>query len=100
MRFRLHTDEHAPPGSGRLLGLTLIAAVCVFVGLIPAVRLAASIAIDGPWWYPMLTVTLGVIGCGLIVAAFAAIHRALLPWYLVGVAVLLLAANVALVYVV
>ncbi len=99
-RFRLHTDEHAAPAGARLLGVTSAAAGCVFVGIIPAARLIASVAIGGPWWYQMMTLVLGIVGLGFLTAAFSAIHRRLLPWYLVGAAALLLTANVTLVYVI
>jgi hypothetical protein len=53
-----------------------------------------------PAWYIPATLALGVLGVGLIAAAFAAIHRAHLPWYLLGGATMLLAANLSLVYVI
>lgn len=100
-RFRLPTEDDAPPAAGRMVGLSLWAAACAFLGLIPAGRLSVSWLFGGdPAWYIPATVTLGVLGVGLVASAFAAIHRAHLPWYLLGLASFLLAANVALVYVV
>lgn len=98
-RFRLHTEDDDAPGNARVLAMTLVAVVCVFVGLVPAGRMMAALAMGhGPWWYPVVTVTLGVVGVGLITAAFAAIHRALLPWCLLAAALMMLVANVATAY--
>ena len=98
-RFRLHTDEHEAPADSRLLVMSFWAAVCVFIGLIPAGRLLVALALGtGPWWYPLVCVALGVLGVGLITGGFAAIHQPRLPWQLLGVATALLAVNVALVY--
>ena len=41
-----------------------------------------------------------MLGIALITSAFAAIHRARLPWLLMTIATLLLMANVAMVYVI
>ena len=41
-----------------------------------------------------------MLGLLLITSAFAAIHRARLPWYLMSTATLLLLVNVAVVYVI
>ncbi|HEX6686318.1 MAG TPA: hypothetical protein VF062_26340 [Candidatus Limnocylindrales bacterium] len=98
-RFRLHTEEHAAPSNARLLLVTLWAAISIFIGLIPAGRLAVTFLFgSGPWWYPFSAATLGLLGVSLMVAAFSSIHRSFLPWYLMTIATLLLTANVAMVY--
>ncbi len=100
-RFRLPTEDDAPPPATRMVGLSFWAAACAFVGLIPAGRLAVTLLFGGdPGWYAPAAMTLGVLGVSLIAAAFAAIHRAHLPWYLLALATILLAANVSLVYLV
>ncbi len=100
-RFRLPTEDDAPPPASRMAGLSLWAAVCAFAGLVPAGRLSVSLLFGGdPIWYAPAAITVGVLGIGATAAAFAAIHRAHLPWYLLGCATVLLAANLALVYVV
>lgn len=100
-RFRLHTADHEAPAGKRLFVLALWSALCVLVGLIPAVRLVAVMALrDTPFWYPLASVTVGVLGLGMITAAFAAIHRARLPWYLLGAATVLLIMNITLISVV
>lgn len=97
--FRLHTEESLAPGNRRLFLLVFWAAACVFVGLIPAARLVVALVThQGPWWYPWTAFGLGILGIGLIAGAIAAIHRKVLWWLLLGVATLMLAANVALVY--
>jgi len=100
-RFRLPSEDDVPPPAARMAGLSLWAAACAFVGLLPAGRLTVSLLFGGDaGWYAPIAITLGVIGVGLVASSFAAIHRAHLPWYLLGCATVLLAANVALVYVV
>jgi hypothetical protein len=99
-RFRLPTEDDAPPTNARMAGLSFWAAACAFAGLVPAGRLAVSLLFGGdPNWYAPTAITIGVLGVGLVAAAFAAIHRAHLPWYLLACATILLAANVSLVYV-
>jgi hypothetical protein len=98
-RFRLHTDEHEPPPDVRVFTLTFWATVSIFAGLIPAGRLAMSLMLDtGPIWYPITAAGLGLLGLALVTGAFASIHRAYLPWYLMTIATLLLAGNIAMVY--
>jgi uncharacterized membrane protein len=98
--LRLHTAEHEPPSPRRILGLTLWAASVIFIGLIPAGHLVVSAAFQSfiSPWYPVTAVSLGILGLILITSAFASIHRARLPWSLMTIATSLLAANVAMVY--
>lgn len=99
VRFRLPTEDDAPPANARLFAMSFWAASCVFVGLIPAGRLVVALLFGGaPGWYPFIAISIGMLGTAAVAAAFAAIHRAFLPWYLLGIATLLLAANVALIY--
>lgn len=49
-------------------------------------------------WYPVTAASLGILGLILITSAFASIHRARLPWSLMTIATFVLAANVAMVY--
>lgn len=51
-------------------------------------------------WYPLSTASIGILGLILMASAFASIHRAHVPWYLMTIATLLLAVNVAMVYLV
>jgi hypothetical protein len=96
-RFRLPTEDDDAPASRRLLGMSLWAATCVFAGIIPAGRLVTEYFFgDAGRWYLTTGLSIGLIGAALIAAAFAAIHRAYLPWYLLGVASLLLVTNIAL----
>jgi len=100
--FRLHTAVHEPPATRRVLGLTFWAAISIFIGLIPAGRLVVSLAFPSSIfpWYPVSAATLGILGLILVTSAFASIHRARLPWYLMTIATLLLLVNVAMVYVI
>lgn len=99
--FRVPTAEHEPPPSRRVLALTLWAAICIFLGLIPAGRLAVSVAFRSFnfSWYPVSAASMGILGLILITSAFASIRRAGLPWVLMTIATFLLAVNVAMVYV-
>ena len=100
--FRLHTAEDEPPSSRRVLGLTFWAATSIFIGLIPAGRLVVIVtfqSITFPW-YPVTAFSLGILGLILVTSAFASIHRARLPWYLMTIATFLLLVNVAMVYLV
>jgi hypothetical protein len=98
-RFRLPAEDDTPPENRRLLGMTFWAAACVFGGLLPAGRLIAEHFFgSAPQWYVVTTIVLGLSGTSLITGAFAAIHRAFLPWYLLSAATVLLAANIAMIY--
>ena len=98
-RLRLHTDDHEAPPARRLLTFTLWAAISIFIGIVPASRLIIVLALRaGGWWFPITTVSLGLLGVGLIASAFASIHRAHLPWYLMTIATLLLTTNVTMAY--
>lgn len=100
-RFRLPTEDDAAPPASRMAGLSFWAAACALAGLVPAGRLSVSLLFGGdPRWYAPVAISIGVLGIGATAAAFAAIHRAHLPWYLLGCATVLLAANLSLVYLV
>jgi hypothetical protein len=100
--LRFHTAAHDAPATWRVLALSAWAAICLFVGLVPAGRLAAGFLLQVPIfeWYAATTASIGMLGIALITSAFAAIHRARLPWLLMTIATLLLMANVAMVYVI
>jgi hypothetical protein len=96
-RFRLPAEDDAPPPPRRMAGLCVWAGALALIGLIPAVRLGVSLIFGGgPGWYAPVTILVGVLGVGATAAAFASIHRARLPWYLLGCATFLLAVNVLL----
>ena len=98
-RFRLPADSDAPPPVARIAGVAIWAAACAFTGLAPAARLWLAMLFGRPpGWYLPSAVAIGVLGMALVAAAFAAIHRARLPWYLLGFATVLLIANMALAY--
>ncbi len=98
-RFRLPTEDDTPPANARLLGMAFWAAACAFGGVLPAGRLMAEYLFgSAPQWYIAATIVIGIVGTSLIAAAFASIHRAFLPWYLLSAATILLAANIALFY--
>ena len=100
--FRFHTAEDEPPSNRRVLGLTFWAAIAIFIGLIPAGRLVVSVVLQSVIfaWYPVTAVSIGILGVILMTSAFASIHRARLPWYLMTIATFLLTVNVAMVYLV
>jgi hypothetical protein len=98
--FRLHTAADEPPPAHRVFVLSLWAAISIFIGVIPAGRLVASVAFHSPLfqWYPVAAASIGTLGLILVGSAFASIHRPRLPWHLMTIATFLLVVNVAMVY--
>lgn len=98
--FRLHTAAHEEPPSWRVLALSAWAAICIFVGVIPAGRLVAGFLLQISFiqGYAVTAISIGLLGTALVALAFASIHRAWLPWCLMTIATLFLAVNVAMVY--
>ena len=95
-------NNNQTPHTRRVFALTFWAAISIFIGLIPAGRLVVGVAFHSfifPW-YPWSTASIGILGLILIASAYASIHRARLPWYLMTIATSLLAVNVAMVYLV
>ncbi len=97
-RFRLPCEEDAAPPNTRLLGMAFWAAACVFIGFLPAGRLLIALLFGAPAWYPPTAIAIGVAGTAAVAAAGGSVHRAHLPWNLLGVATVLLAANVTIIY--
>jgi len=97
-RFRLPTEDDTPPPNARLLGMAFWAAACVFVGALPAGRLLIALLFGAPAWYPPTAIAIGIAGTAMVAAAFGSVHRPHLPWNLLAVATVLLAANVTIIY--
>src|SRR5690349_15727784 len=95
-RFRLPTEQDAAPPNARLLGVAFWAAACVFVGFLPAGRLLIALLFGAPAWYPPTAIAIGTAGVATMAAAFGAVHRSHLPWNLLAIATVLLAANVTI----
>jgi hypothetical protein len=86
----------------RVFALAWWAAMCIFIGLVPAGRLVAVFLLQTSIFevYAITAASVGLLGLALIALAFASIHHARLPWSLMTIATVLLVANVAMVYVV
>ena len=97
-RFRLNNEQDVPPPNARLLGMAFWSAACVFIGALPAGRLLIALLFGAPDWYPPTAIAIGIAGIVTVAAAFGAVHRAYLPWSLLAVATVLLAANVTIIY--
>jgi hypothetical protein len=98
--FRLHTSAHPAPPAVRVLGLASWAAICIFIGFIPAGRVVATFVLHISIFqgYAVTTASIGMLGVALIAGAFASIHRSQLPLALMSIATFLLMVNVAMVY--
>jgi hypothetical protein len=90
-RFRLPAGNEPAPQTGRMLGVCAWATLLGFVGVGIALRaLVALLAGDAPGWFEPTITTVGMLGIALTTAAFTAVHRARLPWALLGTATVLL----------
>jgi hypothetical protein len=92
--FRFPSPDDPEPRARRLLGMSLYATVLGVLGFAVTVRGLLSLAGGStPGWYQTAFAGTGLLGVALVVAAFLAIHRRLLPWLLMlGAAVPLGAA--------
>lgn len=85
------------PHPARLIGICTWAAGLGLIGMPVAGRSSVAVLTDAaPPWFEPTVVLAGMLGIGLTIAAFAAIHRRWLPWLLLLAATALLAANLLL----
>jgi hypothetical protein len=89
--FRFPAADDPTPGTVRVLGMSLYAALLSLGGLGVGLRaLVTVIGGDAPGWYVPVLALVGLVGVALAVGAFLSVHRRFLPW------ALLLAAAVPL----
>ena len=99
--FRLgdlvHSDARPRPDGGQMLGVCAWATALVLAGIGVAIRgLLAIVGGVAPAWYQPALVGTGLIGLALTVAAFVTIQRRHIPWFLLALATIPLAAAIAL----
>jgi hypothetical protein len=93
--FRFPAADDAGPGQRRLLVMALGTALIGLLAL--AVTIRGVLVIMGgtaPGWYQPVFAVTGAAGFACVVGAFLSVHRRRLPWLLLGLSVLPLAANV------
>lgn len=97
--FRLPGQRDPAPHPARLAGVCSWAAALGLLGLPVAARASVAIIAGAPpGWFEPAVVTVGLVGIGLTVASFSAIHCRRLPWLLLAAATAALATNLAFVY--
>lgn len=92
--LRAHRSADPAPDPQRVIGMCAWAAVLGLVGLVVAARaLWAIMSGLAPGWFEPTAIGAGLVGIGLTVAGFTAIHRRYLPWALLTAASAALAAT-------
>jgi hypothetical protein len=80
------------PRLRQLMGVCGWAAVLGALGLVIGIRgFVADLAGSAPGWYEPTMIIVGLIGIGLTIGAFAAVHRRRMPYALLGAATVVLA---------
>jgi hypothetical protein len=80
------TNEDPAPASNRLAAICAWAAALGLGGMAVALRAFVGLISTGAGWYAPTVITIGVLGIGATIGAFASIHRRRLPLILLGVA--------------
>jgi hypothetical protein len=78
------TLDRPQPGLPRLAGICGTAAALGLIGLVVGIRGLVILLGNPPAWFEPTFFAVGLLGVGLTVGAFLAVHRALLPWVLLG----------------
>lgn len=94
--LRLPTATDPAPRPARLAGVCVWVAVLGLSGLPAAGRAVVALITGTPAWLGPTMLGIGMIGMGLAVASFTAIHQRSLPWALLSAASVVLVANLAL----
>lgn len=95
--FRLPGSYDPSPPTTRLIVMCAWATTLGVVGLVVATRgLMGIMGGQVPSWYEPSMVGIGLTGIGLTVGAFMSIHRRRMPWFLLALATIPLAATVVL----
>lgn len=96
--LRFPEDGDPAPNLGRMVGMSVWAAALALLGMVVAVRTFIAIMLGpGPDWLVPTVMSVGIGGTVSAGLAFATVHHKWLPWELLGVASLLLSANLLLV---
>lgn len=80
----------------RLMGLSVWALGLGLSGLVLGVVALVRIMTEAPGWFEPVFSVVGVVGLGLIVAAFVTVARRVTPWILMGASSALLVVGVVL----
>jgi hypothetical protein len=95
--LRPHRSADPAPDPQRVIGMCAWAAVLGLVGFVVAARaLWAIMSGLAPGWFEPAAIGAGLVGIGLTVAGFTAIHRRYLPWALLTAASAALAATMVM----
>ncbi|MEV4639306.1 hypothetical protein AB0J80_18325 [Actinoplanes sp. NPDC049548] len=95
--FRFPAADDPAPGTRRLLGMSIYAALLGLGGVGVGVRgLLSQIGGGVPGWYTWVLAFLGMVSVALAVGAFLSIHRRVLPLALLGAAAVPLTADLLL----
>jgi hypothetical protein len=90
--FRLPGADDPAPDARRLAGVCGWAGALGLGGAPIAIRLLLNLfQVDGGWYGPTIIV-IGLVGLLATVGAFASLHRGRLPWIMLGVGTIALAA--------
>jgi hypothetical protein len=79
-RFRLPTPDDAAPEQRRLIGVCAWAGLLGIGGVTIALRVLLALFQVDSSWYPVKACAIGLVGLMFTVAAFASVHRPVLPW--------------------
>jgi len=91
--FRIPSTGDPTPPAGRIVAMCGWAAALGLVGVFLAIRALVALVGSVPGWYEPVVTADGVVGIALTVAAFLAVHREKLPWYLLSAATATLGVN-------
>jgi hypothetical protein len=96
--LRLPEENDPAPHLGRMVAMSVWAAGVALLGMVVAIRTFVAIMLGpGPDWLVPTVMSLGIGGTICAGIAFATVHHKWLPWELLGLASLLLGANLVLV---
>ena len=92
--FRFPAPDDPPPGTLRLLFLSLYAAALGLAGVGVGVRAFVTVIGGADFWYVPVLTLFGLTSVGLAVGSFLSVHRPVLPWLLLLSATVPLAIDV------
>jgi hypothetical protein len=95
-RFRLPTPDDSAPEQRRLIGVCAWAGLLGIGGVTIALRVLLTLFQVDSGWYAMKASAIGLVGLLFTVAAFASVHRPVLPWSMLSCATTALAGAIVL----
>jgi hypothetical protein len=95
-RFRLPTPDDSAPEQRRLIGVCAWAGLLGIGGVTIALRVLLTLFQVESSWYAVKASAIGLVGLLFTVAAFASVHRPVLPWSMLCCATTALAGAIVL----